>query len=377
LPSSEITTLAIGLVLAFGITAALSAAVTEAIARYRGLRGAFLLRGLVELLDGGQPITDLSTAEESYHTVQAFITRQLAAGSARAGTNAATPGLAVPSATSALLGGPILRKEGIAGQNLTLQPPSEPDRLPKLAAHEGSQLKRECRRLPTYTPEKSFVEAIVDLIVPDATEEITMATVRQHVDVLPDGMTALKPSLQALVKNAGSDIGAFRTSVERWFDHQMEHVSREYKRHVAKITFVAGVLIVLLANVNALTIGRSLYVGSTVNDAINTAMSDVAVKSTSCPDESQQDCLATLRAHLSAAVQTDLPIGWATVPDCTLPRARCNVMDQHGIFDPRGGSAGQAALFLLGLVLTIVALVPGARFWFGLLSRLGSALGFG
>ena len=213
MPSSEITTLAIGLVLAFGITAALSAAVTEAIARYRGLRGAFLLRGLVELLDGGQPITDLSTAEESYHTVQAFITRQLAAGSARAGTNAATPGLAVPSATSALLGGPILRKEGIAGQNLTLQPPSEPDRLPKLAAHEGSQLKRECRRLPTYTPEKSFVEAIVDLIVPDATEEITMATVRQHVDVLPDGMTALKPSLQALVKNAGSDIGAFLTSV--------------------------------------------------------------------------------------------------------------------------------------------------------------------
>jgi hypothetical protein len=32
-------------------------------------------------------------------------------------------------------------------------------------------------------------------------------------------------------------------------------------------------------------------------------------------------------------------------------------------------------LYLIGLLLTVVALLPGARFWFNLLSRLKNVLG--
>ena len=131
----------------------------------------------------------------------------------------------------------------------------------------------------------------MDLVVPDATGEITMATVREGVDALPDAMMTFKPSLQALVKNAGNDIGAFRASVERWFDHEMDHVSREYKRHIAKITLVAGAIFVVLFNINALTIGRYLYSDS----AVNSALTSVAVSSTRCPGETQVLCLANLR----------------------------------------------------------------------------------
>ena len=49
---SGIIDVAIGLAFVFGVTAALSSVFTELIARFLGLRGAFLLSGLRELLDG-------------------------------------------------------------------------------------------------------------------------------------------------------------------------------------------------------------------------------------------------------------------------------------------------------------------------------------
>ena len=50
--SSGIIDLAIGLAFVFGVTAALASVITELISRFLGLSGAYLLKGLRELLDG-------------------------------------------------------------------------------------------------------------------------------------------------------------------------------------------------------------------------------------------------------------------------------------------------------------------------------------
>jgi hypothetical protein len=147
----------------------------------------------------------------------------------------------------------------------------------------------------------------------------------------------------------------------------MDRVSGWYKRRVATITLVIGAILVILFNINALTIGRTLYTESTVS----TAISNVAAKVTSCPPaESQQDCLADVQAQLSAAATAGLPIGWGTVRDCTAPQARCDWLDQRGIFSRHGNSGWQLALVLLGFLIMIIALVPGAQFWFSVLSKL-------
>src|SRR5689334_22699798 len=49
---SGIIDVAIGLTFVFGVTAALASVFTELVARFLGLRGAYLLGGLRELLDG-------------------------------------------------------------------------------------------------------------------------------------------------------------------------------------------------------------------------------------------------------------------------------------------------------------------------------------
>jgi len=422
MPDSGIVDLGLGLAFVFGVTAAIGSVATELIARLLGLRGAYLLRGLRELLDGDGkgPRTYLTEAEADYAGLKKLIAQRRPpasgagtdAGAAHAGAGAeagAGPGdqhppasapkaahaqagparqpdrdaqagdsTEDPSATSALLGGPIMRSQGMAGQissrKLMLESAGKTGRPAKLASSEGERLWRvwrDCRSLPSYISARSFAEAVIDLVVPDADAagQASMLTIKQSVGALPDSMSTLKQSLQALVKNAGDDVGLFRASVEHWYDDHMDRVSGWYKRHVAKITLLAGVIIVLLLNVNALAIGRALY----SDGAVRAAVSAVAARRTACPaNQSQQACLDGLQAQVSALVQAGLPIGWGTVRDCAAPKTACNWPDRRGIFSRHGSSGWQVVLVLIGFLITITALVPGAQFWFGLLGKIGN-----
>jgi hypothetical protein len=364
-PSSGIIDLAIGLTFVFGVTAALSSMVTELISRFVGLRGAYLLSGLRALVDDGKVDTELSQAGADYADVKKMMMDPAAAPS-----NPENP----PSATGALLGGPILSSQGMAGQissrNLTLTPTGPTKRRLKMTAAGGPGSRwSQSRSLPSYISSQSFGEAVLDLVVPNAAGQTTMDTIAQNVDKLPDSMSSFRSSLQALVKDAGGDVTRFRTSVESWYDDHMDRVSGWYKRHVAIITLVAGTVLVVLFNINALTIGRTLYTQNTVSSAI----SMVAAKGGSCPVAStRSECLADLQAQLSAAAAAGLPIGWGTVRDCTEPGAHCNWLDQRGIFSRHGGSGWQLVLVILGFLIMIIAMVPGAQFWFGLLTKIGS-----
>ncbi|MGN6794271.1 MAG: hypothetical protein ACTHJW_17950, partial [Streptosporangiaceae bacterium] len=151
-------------------------------------------------------------------------------------------------------------------------------------------------------------------------------------------------------------------------DDHMARVSGWYKRHVAKITIVIGAILILLLNINTITIGRTLY----GNSVVRTAVSTVAAKTTSCQGKTPQDCLAGLQSQVSAAAQAGLPIGWGTVADCAAVKSPCNWWQARGITSTTGNSAWQILLVLIGFLITIIALTPGARFWFDILGKLGS-----
>ena len=396
MPSSAIVDLAIGLIFVFGVTAALASVLTELVSRFIGLRGAYLLTGLRELVDGHGVSTDLGKAQDDYQAMRDLVING----------PAALAGKPMPSVTGALLGSPILSSQGMVGQiqnrSLTIEPAkrgslhkmtADPQ---KRTAHQqkgtadqqkgtadqqkgtASQQKggvwRQRRSLPAYFSAESFAEAVIDLVAPDAAGKTTpdaagetvMATIQRNVDRLPD---PFKSSLQALARNADDDVSRFRTSVQRWYDDHMSRVSGWYKRHVGIITLILGAILIVLLNINVLTIGRTLY----SQNAVSTAVSQVAAKGTNCPpSKTTQECLSKLQAQLSAAATAGLPIGWGTVRDCQPPRAGCNWMDQRGLFSRHGGSFWQFVLVLVGFLLMVIAIVPGAQFWFGLLSKIGS-----
>ena len=452
MPSSGIIDLAIGLSFVFGVTAALSSAITEAISRFLGLRGAFLLLGLRELLDGDQKDIDLSNAKTDFDSLRNLTRKPPRAAAQKApaadpGPAVGTPAAGAPaegepqegdptSATGALLGSPLLRSQGVLGTLPTRKLAMKkapgnnaggPDEAPGNNAGEsknavgkavsrlkkavgvgkrrtvlsalprstestgmlkrGSSTRRERRSLPAYISPRSFAEAIVDLMVPNSRGQTTMTAVQASIDLLPDSLGSLRGSLTTLASSANGDINTFRTMVEHWYDDHMSRVSGWYKRHVAWITLIVGAVLVLLLNINTITIGRALYSNSVVGNAV----SAVAVNGTACPASqnqgssqgssqsssqgkagtTQQDCLARLEGQLASAAQAGLPIGWGPAPACVKP-VSCNLLERLGIINPKGGSVWQFLLVLLGFLLTIMALIPGARFWFGLLSRLGS-----
>jgi hypothetical protein len=364
--SSPIIDLAIGLTFVFGVTAALASLATELIARLIGLRSAYLLSGLRELLDGGEEV-NLGNAKADYGKMKEIMQ------TATVPPTEPPPDKTPSSMTSALLGGPILSNQGIAGRfytrNLTLAASTKKGRLPTItpASQSGGRWS-QLRNLPSYISSRSFGEAVIDMVVPNATGQTGMDTISQKVNALPDSMSPLKPSLQALVKDAGDDVSRFRASLEKWYDDHMDRVSGWYKRHVAVITLVLGAILVVLLNLNALTIGRTLYTES----AVSTAISTVAAKATSCSGENNQDCLANLEGQLSAAAAAGLPIGWGTVRDCTEPKANCNWWEKRGITSRHGSSGAQVVLVLIGFLIMIISIVPGAQFWFGLLTKLGT-----
>ena len=239
------------------------------------------------------------------------------------------------------------------------------------------------RGLPSYIPARSIAEAIIGLVVPDQAGHTTMDNIQAGIDELPASCDALKASLSVLAKDAGSDVTRFRTSVESWYDDHMDRVSGWYKRYVARITLAVGAILILLLNINTITIGRALYSDSAVRSAVSTAAAQGAKSCAASTSDSNEQartataptspatCLTKLEGQLSSAAQAGLPLGWGTVADCAKP-AHCDLLERHGIVSRHGGSTWQLLLVLLGFLLTIVALTPGAQFWFGLVTRLGS-----
>jgi hypothetical protein len=375
--SSPVIDLAIGITFVFAVTAALASLLTEFIARFLGLRGAYLLSGLRELVDGGDTPTALTDVQKDYGDIQTLIKNgpppaaekapddPVAEGNAPAGNAPAGP-----SVTGALLGGPILGNQGVAGQfstrKLTLGETTGTGSLPTITSKSGSK-RPQLRSLPSYISARSFADAVIDLVVPNAQGQTTMDDIQTNLQVLPD---PFKTSLEALVKNANGDVSKFRTSVEQWYDDHMDRVSGWYKRRTASITLVVGAIIVVILNLNALTIGRTLY----TENAVAAAVSNVAAKTTSC-SSADQSCLANLDSELSAAAASGLPVGWGTVRACTQKGVLCGWWERRGILSPFGGDGSQAAqvlLVLLGFLIMIFALLPGAQFWFGLLTKLNT-----
>jgi hypothetical protein len=385
--SSGIIDLAIGLAFAFGVTAALASVATELISRFLGLRGAYLLGGLRELLDSEQVGTDLTRAKEDYDAWKNIVTRT----SAENVTGTSTEKMP-QSATGAVLGSPILRSQGMVGditsRKLLVQA-SKPGRPsvrnidPKKRAPLG-----DLRSLPAYISPTAFADAVIDLLVPKptaqtipagqttATGQTTLDTVRQSLqkimslDPTPAYMAPLMPlmtSVNTLVTTADDDITSVRTSIENWYNDHMDRVSGWYKRHVAWFTIIAGAILVILLNINTITIGRALYSNSVIGSAVATAAGNHPPCTTA-----DSTCLGQLQTDLATVAQAGLPIGWATVAACAGARPACNWWQARGITSTTGNSAWQILLVVVGFLITIVALTPGARFWFDLLGKLGT-----
>jgi hypothetical protein len=340
---------AIGLVFTFATFAGLVTVITEAISRYIGLRAEYLLRGLRTLLDGG------GTFELPFWDAVSGRLVGDARKAAAATNTAAVPAVDPPLVTRVMTHPLILAtaRDGNA--------PAQPG--------NAALTNRQRQQLPAYLSSRSFAQALIDLIVPGSNGQTTMNQVLAGINAIPQ--QKLRIALLALAAGAANDVTAFRTNLEHWYDDQMARVSGWYKRHVRAVSLVVGVVVVLAFNLNVLSIARSIYTDQALRGSVVTQ----ATQASQCGKKDPATCLADVRAEITKIRGAGLPIGWATVQACSAPDAACNWPERRGLWEP-GHHVLQAAadvlLLLLGWGLMVIALLPGSRFWFDALGRLGS-----
>jgi hypothetical protein len=241
--------------------------------------------------------------------------------------------------------------------------------VPQAPVGDAALSNKERRQLPSYISARSFAQVLIDMLVPNSSGATTMTQIRHGITTLPPEFPDhLRKALLALDDTATDDIATFRTNLEHWYDDQMSRVSGWYKRHVRWISLGIGVVLVIAFNLNALAIARTIYTDQAVRESVVTQ----ATSASHCT-KSPADCLQDLRAQIATIRGSGVPLGWGTVQACV--SIDCNWAEQRGIWRPHDHfwrGAADVGLLLLGWGLMVVALLPGARFWFDMLSRLGS-----
>ncbi len=296
---------AVGLIFVFSVFSLVCTGINEWLSNVQGKRGKDLMRGVRSLLDGKQDPG-----------------RKQPPGSPRKAT-------------------PEEARQALEANQLT-------DwffRHPLVASHRRPG-KRGAKN-PSYVSARNFSRVVIDLLAPE--DGASMDSIRKAVQGMPGG-SSLKPPLLTLVNTAGTNVDAFRRSLEEWFDDQMDRVSGWYKRWAKKVLLALGLGVAMVLNVDTVGVARELY----RNPTLRAAVTEQAQQSANCrPDEPEKECRDRRLEELGGF---SLPIGWGAT---TNPGAGWDKLDEW-------------ALKALGWAITAGAVSMGAPFWFDLLGRAGS-----
>jgi hypothetical protein len=329
----------IGLVFIFAVFAGLVSMVTEGVARFIGLRGEYLLRGIRTLVD----------TDNNFELTLADCFRR----NPPKDKPGDKPPPETPALVSRLMSHALISPSAAGGK-----PPAE--------AGNTKLTRTQRKALPAYVSGRSFASALLAVVVPDKQGETAITELRSKLTT-PE-YAHLSDALLPLVNQAEGDIEKLRTSIERWYDDHMARVSGWYKRHVRWISLGLALLFAAVFNLNAIEIGRTLY----SDEAVRAQVVQQAQSSTVCTaDEDQAACLGAIRKAESAGI----PFGWATAEACTVEGVTCTWYEKAS-FVPVDADTGEVlwalVMLLFGIVLMASATIPGARFWFDSLSKLGS-----
>jgi hypothetical protein len=166
---------------------------------------------------------------------------------------------------------------------------------------------------------------------------------------------------EQLVKNV-------EVRVAKHYDDVMARASGTFTRTVKRNSAIAAILVVVLANADTIYITNQLLADKSLRSSLAEIARDVS-KNEEDPGaytELQDLDLSTKQDLIEKAAST-LPLGWncdENAVDVGWPNAACTFRD----FD--SSKWNEALGILVGWGLTVLAIMLGAPFWFGLLQRI-------
>ena len=204
---------------------------------------------------------------------------------------------------------------------------------------------------------------------------------------LSNSVTAIIRQAEGYALHADQVVATARLNLETWFNDAMDRLSGTYKRKAQLISFIIGVILALLLNVDSISVATSLWREPTLRQAL------IAQAQNYTPPAASQGSAATVSPLQNIpALETQLqalniPFGWTFASFDTAGR-QCSLLPLQagqvwGI--PSQDSQAQPVckrfsnlppdiiswlLKTLGLLMTGLAAAQGAPFWFDILGKL-------
>ena len=245
---------------------------------------------------------------------------------------------------------------------------------PRAASQPLSALARG-GNLPSYIPARSFALALLDIAARGAgqhgtasnpaTPELSLALARANVLNIENG--AVQRVLIGAIDTAHGDLEEAIANISSWYDSAMDRVSGAYKRATQKLLLGIGLTVAVVLNVNTIAIAHHLF-RDDVERATLVARAEAAAHDSSFVSGSGEAQYARARAALDSL---RLPIGWDDVR-LVLPWRTGTVRDASGVVRSVREMRWWEHVFepIVGWLLTALAAMLGAPFWFDLLNRM-------
>ncbi|MDQ6611025.1 MAG: hypothetical protein M3Y64_01220 [Gemmatimonadota bacterium] len=220
---------------------------------------------------------------------------------------------------------------------------------------------RKNRDLPSYIPARTFSAALLDLIVRGrdvkspvqagaASRVMTVENVRAQIAQIAN--VRVQRAVLSAIDSAEGDLGTLQNNIEHWFDSTMDRVSGWYKQRTQLWIFLIGLILVIIADADSLSIARRLYV--------DPAQHQVAVGFATSMSKGTGDSVTLSQANAKLEALSLPLVGWNAVP-------------LQGIW-PTWEEFTRILLHsrnaLFGWIITALAISLGAPFWFDTLNKI-------
>jgi hypothetical protein len=216
-------------------------------------------------------------------------------------------------------------------------------------------------------------------------EHFSRQRVEAGIESLDDA--PLGPTARRLWEASSRKLDGFRSALESYLDGEMTRVSGYYKRSIRWILAVIAIVVAVTFNIDALTLTRELwrYPGGRADlvAQADTVVASGAGTTSSSPglERLQQQCTAAHPPDTEDVTVADAAKGFNDVRTCVTEalsvETGLDVVDRAVWLAPdrwyddwTDTSHLHWLVHPLGIALTVLALVPGAPFWFDLLKRL-------
>jgi hypothetical protein len=247
---------------------------------------------------------------------------------------------------------------------------------PRIASLYAGTYRAGSRRLPSYIPSESFAITLLDLILrshpepkrPDWQKQSEAERYWVAAQAFPNDK--VRGMVLSALDVAQGDITLARKTLQAAFDATMDRVSGWYRHRAQWVLAAIGFFIAASLNIDALTVAQRLFTDDTLRKSIVASAAPVA--GSPIPGGKSVEQLSRDLEKIG------YPIGWQgnwprpqrEILECRSSAPTClPVLGPVSVQGTPGISLWSALNLLLGWMITSLAIMLGAPFWFDVLNK--------